>query len=312
MNGGSRLHFSPLVITLLYAVSGSLWIFVGDRLVAGLPDAPLLQTMKGWLFVLFSSMLLYVLIKRSNEEVRSATSRLDTLLTHTSVLHRILRHDIRNACTSILGYSELLEPRTNVPDDVNPIETIQNRASQLVEVSDEVSLLREIEVVEGTAVDIDLARSARDAAEDLRLEYENAHLSVETPPSLVVHGHPALPRSLTELLENAVIHAESETPSIELTVERIKDTAQITVSDDGPGIPLVDQNALQAGTETPLRHTSGIGLWLVRAIVEASNGSLSVLCPDSRGTVVSISVPLATENDSRRRFFTRRTRRLSD
>jgi signal transduction histidine kinase len=115
-----------------------------------------------------------------------------------------------------------------------------------------------------------------------------------------------------ELLENAVVHAESETPSIELTVKHFQDIAQVTVIDDGPGIPAVDQDALQAGTETPLRHTSGVGLWLVRAIVEASNGSLSVLSPDQHGTVVAISIPLASETDSRRRFFTRPTRSDSD
>ncbi|MFC7202723.1 sensor histidine kinase [Haloferax namakaokahaiae] len=299
-------------MTLLYAISGFTWIFVGDRLVARLPNAALVQTAKGWLFVLFSAFLLYVLIKRSNEDVRDATSRLDSLLTHTSVLHRILRHDIRNACTSILGYSELVEPAANAPSGVHPVEAIRNRASQLVEVSDEVSLLREVEVAEGTAVDIDLARSVRDAAEDLQLEYENVFVSVETPPSVVVRAHPALPRSLTELLENAVVHAESDSPSIELTVKHFRDTAQVTVADDGPGIPPIDKEALEAGTETPLRHTSGIGLWLVRAIVEASNGTLSVLCPGQHGTVVAISVPLASGTDSRRRFFTRPTRSDSD
>jgi two-component system, cell cycle sensor histidine kinase and response regulator CckA len=56
-------------IVFLYAVAGSLWILLSDRVVAALITDPVrltqLQTVKGWFFVLASSLLLYALVRSS-------------------------------------------------------------------------------------------------------------------------------------------------------------------------------------------------------------------------------------------------------
>jgi len=60
-----RLSF-PLKISLLYATFGILWIFLSDRLLEWLiADITLLsriQTMKGWIYVFITTLLLYILV----------------------------------------------------------------------------------------------------------------------------------------------------------------------------------------------------------------------------------------------------------
>lgn len=145
MSGDTRSDLSPGRVALIYAAFGFLWVATSDQVVAKLPNQVVLQTVKGWLFVTISAVLVYVLVDRSHSKLSRTTSRLESTLSHTSVLHRILRHDIRNACMSILGYAELIEPQADAPESVDPVEAIRARANRLVEVSDEVALLRSVD-----------------------------------------------------------------------------------------------------------------------------------------------------------------------
>ncbi|MFN2373256.1 MAG: GGDEF-domain containing protein, partial [Cyclonatronaceae bacterium] len=58
---------TPVTITLLYIVSGVLWIAFSDRLVVTLIDdielMSRIQTYKGWVYVLITGLLLYMLIR---------------------------------------------------------------------------------------------------------------------------------------------------------------------------------------------------------------------------------------------------------
>ncbi|GGC69103.1 hypothetical protein GCM10007209_33900 [Haloferax sulfurifontis] len=292
MSGDAPFDLSPRRVALIYAAFGFLWVATSDSLVEGLPNHELVQTAKGWMFVVLSALLVYDLVGRSQTELDRTSERLESTLAHTSVLHRILRHDIRNACTAILGYAELVESRDESDSNTDPVEAIRERANRLVEVSDEVALLRTVELAEGNEVDVDLSSAVADAVEDLELEHSGVRVSVASSvETLTVRAHPALPRSIAELLDNAVVHADCDEPEIHVAVWQLEGSVGVTVSDNGPGIPDAERDALMSGAETPLSHTSGVGLWLVRAIVDASGGSLAISTPKPRGTVVTVSLP---------------------
>ncbi|KAB1189217.1 MULTISPECIES: sensor histidine kinase KdpD [Haloferax] len=279
-------------MAIIYAVFGVLWFTASDLVVERLPNHLLYQTATGWVFVFVSAGLVYTLVEQSHVELTRASSRLESTNAHASVLHRILRHDIRNACTAILGYAELVEPRSGTHCGTDPVVAIRKRANRLVEVSEEVSLLRSVEQAEGSTVEVNLSCAVSDAVDDIRLEYPSVSISVSAPPELSVTVHPALPRSITELLDNAVVHADCESPTVGVTVRQVGDVASVAVTDDGPGIPEIDRKALVSGAETPLRHTTGVGLWLVRSIVEASGGSVDIQRLSSKGTSVVLYVPV--------------------
>jgi sensor histidine kinase regulating citrate/malate metabolism len=67
---------------------------------------------------------------------------------------------------------------------------------------------------------------------------------------------------------------------------------EITVADDGPGIDPAEYDVLDRGTETPLRHGSGIGLWIVKWGVDHLGGRISFDERDPAGTLVTVAVPL--------------------
>ncbi|MBT9536907.1 MAG: PAS domain S-box protein, partial [Nitrospirae bacterium] len=66
-------------IALIYAVVGSLWILVSDNLIALFKTDPTaltrVQTYKGWLFIIVTAGLLYLLIKRAEKALRESEER---------------------------------------------------------------------------------------------------------------------------------------------------------------------------------------------------------------------------------------------
>jgi len=54
-----------------------------------------------------------------------------------------------------------------------------------------------------------------------------------------------------------------------------------------------ERRAITNEAETPLEHISGLGLWLVKWIVDGMDGSLSISQNSPRGTVVTLSFPAA-------------------
>lgn len=99
-----------------------------------------------------------------------------------------------------------------------------------------------------------------------------------------------------ELLENAIEHTEDPVQiSVSITpAVNDRDWVDLTVEDNGSGIPMDEITALDGGKETQLQHASGLGLWFVKWLVNRYEGSLSFEHPDSGGNAVTISLQPAS------------------
>jgi signal transduction histidine kinase len=68
-------------------------------------------------------------------------------------------------------------------------------------------------------------------------------------------------------------------------------TVELTIEDNGPGVPSREIEPLLEGEETPLEHTSAIGLWLAKWSLDHMNGDLSVDTDPGAGTRVTMTLP---------------------
>jgi signal transduction histidine kinase len=216
-----------------------------------------------------------------------------------AVLSRILRHDLRNDLNVVQGHAELLaEDPTEAPESP---AVIRRKAERLVELATKV---REAEQTLGRTEDrvteIDLADLARDRVDDARRERPFAEFDLDVPSTPAhVRASDLLGIAVDNLLENAVVHADSLSPTVAVTVRDDVDpdsTVELVVADDGPGIPPEERQVLVDGTETPLEHGSGIGLWVVNWIVSESMGEVTFGENDPTGSVVTIHLPAADPN----------------
>ena len=123
---------------------------------------------------------------------------------------------------------------------------------------------------------------------DLLSQVDSDDVTVDTafPPTATLRTDAEILRTtLTSPLENAVRYAES---SVAVSIAPTADGYSIAISDDGPGISAAELESLSAGTETPLQHGRGLGLWQLRWGVDALDGDLSFDTED--GTTVDITL----------------------
>jgi len=203
------------------------------------------------------------------------------------VLNRLFRHNIRNDVTVIRGHLDLLSDERQsehidiIADRIEDIRSLSEAAHQIEQLqhSDET----ERRTFDPSALLCD--RIGR-----LRTEQATLALRQDVRVEGRVVGHELLPYALDNVLDNAVEHNDAETPRIDVTAEPASGSDRVVfrIADNGPGLPDTEQSVLTTGTETPLAHSTGTGLWLTQWIVRESDGSISVSESRFGGTEVEI------------------------
>ncbi len=89
---------------------------------------------------------------------------------------------------------------------------------------------------------------------------------------------------LLDILENSV-RAGATVIATSIVVERADDALTITVEDDGPGLPVEPEQALDPFFTTKGHKKTGLGLSLFRQAAEAAGGGLEVGRSDELGGV---------------------------
>jgi signal transduction histidine kinase len=117
-----------------------------------------------------------------------------------------------------------------------------------------------------------------------------------TMPLIGYWDQTRLTQVIWNLVSNAVKYAAAA--PIEVTTMKAETTAILSVKDHGPGIPEKDREAVFRSferTTTARHHTGfGVGLWLVRRIVEAMDGTLELASEVGKGSTFSVTLPRST------------------
>ncbi len=230
-----------------------------------------------------------------------AVSELEQLKTH---MLRVLAHDLRGPLSIITGYIELLNedlaPHYNDVDAmyVNAIRQASTRILQLT--SDILSLerLHEFTDISSSLVALGslLERTAGDYAEETRQHRQELAVSAEP---LTVHGDaPELREAIANLLSNAIKYTGSG-GTITVSLRRDTDFALLEIADSGFGIPADQQEGLfQPFQRVNTRETygiegTGLGLYLVKRIVERHGGTVHFRSDYGAGSVFGFRLPLA-------------------
>jgi two-component system sensor histidine kinase BaeS len=114
------------------------------------------------------------------------------------------------------------------------------------------------------------------------------------PGAETVHGDPdRLEQALQNLAANALRHTP-DGGEIALSADRVGDTLRLRVRDSGPGIdashlPLIFDRFYKADASRKAAGGSGLGLSIVKAIVERHGGSISA--HNDNGAVFEILLP---------------------
>jgi PAS domain S-box-containing protein len=227
------------------------------------------------------------------------------------VLDRVLRHNLRNEMNVVMGEAEGIA-RDAEGRLAAAAERIQERARSLLSVSDTARTVREVVSDDHGTGETDLRSAVRRAS--ARVAADGHDIDTDLPDRPLYVASPGAPHAVQELVENAVKHGspdertgrttdgrDADAPAVSVELRRAggpgSATAVLRVTDSGPGIPRMERRTLEEGSETPLRHGQGLGLWLVNWVVTEAGGELSVRERDDGGAVVEMRLPLVDVGD---------------
>ncbi len=127
-----------------------------------------------------------------------------------------------------------------------------------------------------------------DIASRTREEHDAATVLTDGTDNESAQVPTTLRQAVDELVSNAV--AVKATATVEIAVDSGDDWVDVSVTDDGPGLPAMEAEVLETGEEGPLNHGKGLGLWMVRMIVTQAGGNVSVESTTD-GTTVRLRLP---------------------
>ena len=126
--------------------------------------------------------------------------------------------------------------------------------------------------------------------------YPAASITIEADEEITAAVLPSFERAIEELIENAAKHG-GDAPTITVTVDAVPNAVEIQITDDGPGLASHEADVLKTGSETPLTHGTGLGLWLAYWIITNHDGSIEAL-DSSAGTTLSVTIPRTPVSDA--------------
>ena len=231
---------------------------------------------------------------REVTEVRNVNRIKDALVATVS-------HELRTPLTSIIGYLELLgsgEPLS--AEDARFVEIVRRNAARLQRMVEELLFLSRVDVG-GLELDVDevdvveLVRAALGSA-DPAAAAKRITLEYSGPGTLSTKADAD---RLGQVFDNLISNAIKFTPergSVNVSLGAETGAIVASVADNGVGIPQAEQPRLfeRFFRTTATRDVpgTGLGLTIVRAIVEAHGGTIE--CTSSAdGTTFTFTLPVA-------------------
>ncbi|MFB6218792.1 MAG: sensor histidine kinase [Halobacteriaceae archaeon] len=199
-----------------------------------------------------------------------------------SVINRLVRHNLRTEAQLLLGLAD--DAGAEVAD------SIRETGRRLGEMNDDIKHLQRLVGGDRAAGTVELAALAEAAAEDARERFPGADITVDVP-DIAVAADDRLRLVVDELVENAVEHG-GQRVRVAATVEDRH--VALRVADDGPGIPDAEWAVVAGEREiTQTEHASGLGLWLVKWLVESYGGGVAREESDLGGSAVVVRLDRA-------------------
>lgn len=230
---------------------------------------------------------------------RLEAQRLTTELQHKQRLATLgtfaaaLMHDLRSPLSTVRLDMQLLQRSTAPQQRASFSDAIAALDRVLNDLSGTLDFTRPLELDIANVELVELARAAV-ASQSTRAERQGVRLVLELPSreSVFVRGDRS---RLLRVLENLVRNALDVSPkgtTITTGLRVASGDAILTVTDEGPGIdPELGERIFEPFVTTK-REGVGLGLAIVRKIIEAHDGEISVAARDV-GTRMTIALPVA-------------------
>ena len=215
-------------------------------------------------------------------------------LAQVGQLAAVVAHEVRNPLAGVKGAIQILMSRRSSDDQELPVmRDIVARIDSLSELINDLMLFARpraprLHATELRALVSDAITIARrdPAAAQVEIAIDGTEITAHVDAEMIR-------ASVLNLLLNAV-QAMAGSGRIQVTLRRRGTVADILVRDSGPGIPEdIREQVLEPFFTTKARG-GGLGLPIAKRTAEMHDGALTLDCPPGGGTIVTLSLPVAS------------------
>jgi len=215
----------------------------------------------------------------------------------------IAAHDLRNPLSSIRGMSQMLvEMELDDGTKRSFLESIYRVSNQMLTL---VNDLLDVSVIESGKFDLrlteeNLSKLAKERAELVAGSAEKKQIKLTTDLQEISNSL-FDPDRMRQVIDNLLTNAIKFSPAgttVDLACRQTKQSLEISVADQGPGIPSEDIDKL-FGTFQKLsvqptagEKSTGLGLSIVKKIVDAHGGEITVDSKVGKGSVFTVRIPV--------------------
>ncbi len=240
-----------------------------------------------------------VQVMRDETEIEAVRRTRDSILANIS-------HEFRTPLAAQQASIELLRdglqdmPREQLEELVGSLQRGTLRLTRLID-----NLLESVRIESGQLgirrQEVDLSQVVEDAQELVQglLMQRGQSLRVELPADLpVIHGDA---QRLTQVITNLLANANKFAPEgseIRIGGAAAGDEVSLWVEDDGPGVPASDGGSIferfyRSAEQEPEPRGLGLGLWIVKSIVERHGGHVHAARTPDGWTRFTVTLPAA-------------------
>ena len=258
-----------------------------------LRDAATLTLGVGVLAALALLGVAFVLIRREARRQADATAReRERRLASLGEMSAVLAHEIKNPLASLKGNAQLLARM--LPGGEKPrakADRVVDEAVRLEQLTND--LLQFVRTGTITRVAVDPGALVREAAASVAA----AQVEPGAPPIVTVETTEAPARwpldagRIRQVVINLVDNAIAAGAPVAVTVRRARGELIIEVADRGPGVDDDDRDKIFEPFFTGKTHGTGLGLAVVRRVVELHHGTIAVIPNPGGGAVFRAELP---------------------
>ncbi len=209
-------------------------------------------------------------------------------------------HELKTPLTSINGYAEIIEGGIAKEDDIKKFASIiRKEGTRLLNLIDSIIRLSKIEENEPKKdfQPIDIYSIGKNIIDNLNLiaKDKNIHLSIAGQKTIIQGNKPMLEELIYNLLDNAIKYTDANgTVKLEISSEHSRGI--IKVIDTGIGIPVEHQDRIFERfyivdkSRNKKTQSTGLGLSIVKHIVEYHNGNINLFSAPSKGTEIIVKI----------------------
>ena len=212
-----------------------------------------------------------------------------------------ISHDLKTPITAIKGYVEgIMDGVADTPEKMDRyIKTIYNKANEMDLLINELTLYSKIDTnrIPYNFTTISAEDYFSDCGEDLYLELESKGVKFEyhdyiEEDSKVILDPEQLRRVINNIVSNSMKYTDKSERIITMNVRDVGDFIQVEMSDNGKGIAakdlpnIFDRFYRTDASRNSSKGGSGIGLSIVKKIVEEHGGKIWATSEEGKGTTM--------------------------